>query len=94
VDFPINHGDFPVRYVSHYQRVCLATKKQCDRHSSQLVAVGLPYPEHGWCLRDPGGKMVVFSGRTTPKTMATPCHFNQEKPHEIASVSGSILKFA
>ena len=21
VDFPIKHGDFPVRYVSHYQRV-------------------------------------------------------------------------
>jgi hypothetical protein len=38
--------------------------------------------------------MVIFSGRTTPKTMAMPCHFKQEKPHEIASVSGSILKFA
>ena len=23
VDFPINKGDFPVRYVSHYQRVSI-----------------------------------------------------------------------
>ena len=38
VDFPIKHGDFPVRYVSHNQRVAALC-------SGELL--GSPRPRHG-----------------------------------------------
>ena len=67
VSFPIRHGDFPVRYVSHNQRVAessgLAEAFQRTLASSQLSGIQVRRcadPSHGDLSRPENGQKTAM----------------------------------